>query len=382
MYMQERLNFNNYAHNENNEEKSDKVKIIMLNSKPFSYIDEFGNYQGFEYEILKEFLKEHKLDYEITLKNFPDTEIISYDEGAQRVSDGKYDIVIGQYTQNYKRKMFPVLYSRPLYLDVMGIYYKKSNNEVSSNFAWRISKVVIQFFILVLILSLILAFVHKLSSNKKITYIESLWRVSTSLLGANAHLDSQTRIGSEVSKKSHMNFIFLISRTLIIFLSVLLSLYLGAIITSERLANITTDLPFKNESSLYGKNIVVLKDTSDAATLNKYKTKFNYNVIEFESVDPGETLHEEVIKYFINNSEKENLDGVFIAVESLQSSDENILGRGEVVLEKSIGGWIINPNRTDLLLKLNKTQFRLRSKNGFKSLCDRYFKNPKLLCLQ
>jgi hypothetical protein len=231
-------------------------------------------------------------------------------------------------------------------------------------------------------MSLILAFIHKVSSNKNPTYLESLWRVSTSLLGANSHLDTYDGIGKEVSKRSKTNFLFLISRTLIIFLSVLLSLYLAAIITSERLANITTDLPFSDESSLYGKNIIVLKDTSDAATLNKYKTKYNYNVIEFESVNPGATLHEEVIKYFIDNGEKENIDGVFIAVESVTDSDEKIIGRGDVVLEKSIGGWIISPTRTDLLLKLNKTQFRLRSKDVFKGLCKKYFKNPKLLCLQ
>ena len=359
---------------------SDKVKILMLNSKPFAYVDNLGNKQGFEYEILKEFLKEHNLDYEITLKNFPDTETTTWDQGALDVSNGKYDLVIGQYTQNYKRKMLPVLYSRAMYLDILGFFYIKSKNEVSDNFGWRVGKVIFQFFIIVLVMSLILAFVHKMSSSKKVTYLESLWRVFTALLGSSGHLESYTMIGKEVSKKTKPNFIFLISRTLIIFLSVLLSLYLASIITSERLASITNDLPFRDESGLYGKNIVVLKDTSDAYTLNKYKTKYNYNVIEFEG--EGQTTTKQMIEYFVDNAEKENLDGLFTANESIGPTEEKILGRGEVLLEKSVGGWIINPSRSDLLLKLNETQFRLRSKDAIKDLCNKYFKNPKLVCLQ
>jgi ABC-type amino acid transport substrate-binding protein len=378
MYQEIYSNNNQNKESVGNNEKGDKLKVVWMNTPPFNYVDKLGNNTGFEYEIFKEFVKDHNVDYELIMFHFPDTEAPSWNQVAQDISDGKYDIAIGQFTQNAERKLYPVLYSKPLFFDVTIFFYDKTKTDVSNNFGWRLAKVIFQFFILVLIMSLILAFIHKVSSNKNPTYLESLWRVSTSLLGANSHLDTYDGIGKEVSKRSKTNFLFLISRTLIIFLSVLLSLYLAAIITSERLANITTDLPFKKESDISGKNILVVAGTSDADTLKKYKSKYNFNIVERELSYSGAA----VSKYFEENKEKENLDAIYFAVESMSSWNDTKYGKGELVLKKNVGGWLINPNKPDLLLKFNETYFKLRSKDIFKDLCKKYFKNKEILCVQ
>ena len=95
--------------------------------------------------------------------------------------------------------------------------------------------VIFQFIGIILILGIFLAFVHYKTSNFKTTFKESLWRVWSALLGEPGLGVNPTKFNDNVGKASTIN---LGLRALLVLLSALFGIYLGAIITSERVKEV------------------------------------------------------------------------------------------------------------------------------------------------
>lgn len=354
-----------------------KIKIGLLEAVPFLYKDMTGNITGIEYDILQTFIKQHNLKTEITFIS-QEERTKSYNEYVQDVADGKFDILLGNVTQTHERSKI-ITYSHPLYFDILSIFYEPSgtNQAISNNYYYKMVLIVLQFIALILVLGFFLAFIHYYSSNFKTTFLASLWRVYAALLGEPGLGVHPTKFNENVNRGSLINLTF---RALLILLSALFGIYLGAIITSERLGSILTNAPFSHLKDLNNKSVLVFKGSSDAATLKALESTYNIKIVEF---DHGSYNGKDLSKYFEKNKHKLNLDGMIMASESFRYEDKGEkYKRGTLLFPKSITGAVFNNRNKPLIKKFNQTLHTLRESSSLIKLCKKYFKDVKDVCIQ
>lgn len=351
------------------------MNILMLESPPFSYKNELGEYAGFEYEIVKYFIDKNKLKANFDF--IPDKKSTkSYDEYVAEIANGKYDLAIGNITQTLSRSE-SVNFSSPLYFDIIKIFYMDKNLALQAYY-YSMIKVVAQFIIVILIVGFVIAFIHYYSSNFKTTFKASLWRVWAALLGEPGLGVHPTKFNENVNRASFINLGF---RAILILLSALFGIYLGAIVTSERVAAAVKDAPFSTLDDLRDKTILTFEGSSHVERINAYTKMFNVKaktIPKKEGADDWDTM----TQYFFKNKDKEKLDGIMFTAEAFRSEDKNnVFFAGKIVFTKKFIAIPFNTERGILLKRFNQTLLELREKKQVKELCKKYFKE-KDVCLQ
>jgi ABC-type amino acid transport substrate-binding protein len=351
------------------------INILMLESPPFSYKNELGQYAGFEYEIVKYFVDKNKLKANfIFISDKESTQ--SYTEYVQDVANGKYDLAIGNITQTLSRSEI-VNFSSPLYFDMIKIFYLDKNLALQAYY-YSMIKVIIKFIAVILIVGFIIAFIHYYSSNFRTTFKASLWRVWAALLGEPGLGVHPTKFNENVNRASLINLGF---RAILILLSALFGIYLGAIVTSERVAAAVKDAPFSTLDDLRDKTILTFEGTSHVDRINAYSKMFN---VKAKTIPKAEGLGDwdAMTQYFLKNKDKEKLDGIMFTAESFRSQDkDNVFFAGKIIFTKKFIAVPFNTERSVLLKKFNQILLELREKKIVKELCNKYFKE-KDICLQ
>ena len=352
--------------------KNKKVKIGLLEGQPYIMKDSLNNIEGFEYEIVREFIKHHNIDDEtIYLKGDK-----SWNEYIQDLADGEYDMLIGVISQSYERTKI-VNFSQPLALDILSFFYKNDGSSISTSYAYRMFITILEIIVLILLIGFFIAFIHFYTSNFKTTFKESLWRVWSALLGEPGLGVNPTKFNDNVANASTAN---LGIRALLILLSALFGIYITSLVTSERLADISKNKPFEKIENLIGKNILVIGDRNDEDLLRRYQKLYDFKIT---SIKEGEGNDYETLKtYYLENKDKLKLDGFFETSEEFYyfNKDDTIV-KGNIVLEKGLISAAFNKKNTNLLIKFNKTIGMLREKKYIHELCGKYFKNQDV-CIQ
>jgi hypothetical protein len=352
--------------------KNKKVKIGLLEGQPYIMKDSLNNIEGFEYEIVREFIKHHNIDDEtIYLKGDK-----SWNEYIQDLADGEYDMLIGVISQSYERTKI-INFSQPLAVDILSIFYKKDNENTSTKYVYKMLITILEIIGLILIVGFFISFIHYYSSNFKTTFKESLWRVWSALLGEPGLGVNPTKFNDNVAKASNLN---LGVRALLILLSALFGIYITSLVTSERLADISKNKPFEKIEQLIGKNILVIGDRNDEDLLRRYQKLYDFKIT---TIEEGEGNDYETLKnYYLENKDKLKLDGFFETSEEFYyfNKDETIV-KGDIVLEKGLISAAFNKKNINLLIKFNKTISMLREKKYIHELCGKYFKNEDV-CVQ
>ena len=355
--------------------KNKKVKIGLLEAQPYIMKDSLNNTKGFEYDILKEFIKQHNIDAElIYMKGSEQTK--SYNEYIEDLADGKYDILIGNISQTYERTKI-INYSQPLAVDVLSLFYKNTETTTSNQYIYKMFITILEIIGLILLVGFFISFIHYYSSNFKTTFKESLWRVWSALLGEPGLGVNPTKFNNNVAKASTLN---LGVRALLILLSALFGIYLTSIVTSERLADISKNKPYQKLEQIIGKNILVIGDRFDEDLLRRYQKTYNFKIITIEEGDGND--YETLKNYYLQNKSKLKLDGFFMTSEVFYFfNKDNTIAKGDIILEKGLISAAFNKNRVSLMHKFNKTIGMLREKKYVHELCKNYFKNPDV-CVQ
>ena len=347
---------------------NNKIKIGLLHAPPLIYQDIMNNNTGYEYTILKEFIKEHNINAELIYLKRKKGEIKTYNDYIDDVVKGKYDIIIGNITQNVERNE-KINFSRFLFFDITSVFYEKPSS-LSGNFYINIFYSIIQFLIIALLFGLLIAYIHNITSPSKLSFTDSFSRVMATLLGG-------TR-SNLVEKKLSGSWVYIFTRIIIIFIAALFTLQLSAIITSERLADITKTLPFSKYDDLQNKHLLVFKNTSDSDTLKSLQNKYNLKITELdENYDP-----ETISKYYEKFKKEYSIDGFFMSSEVFTYYNNSLYNKGSILFRKSVGGAAFNKKHTKLLEQFNETLFKLRKKNYIFENCQKYFKDPRNVCLQ
>ena len=352
--------------------KNKKVKIGLLPTEPYIMKDSLNNIEGFEYEIVREFIKHHNIDDEtIYIKSGK-----SWNEYIQDLADGEYDMLIGVISQSYERTKI-INFSQPLAVDILSIFYKKDNENTSAKYVYKMLITILEIVGLILLVGFFIAFIHYYSSNFKTTFKESLWRVWSALLGEPGLGVNPTKFNDNVAKASTLN---LGVRALLILLSALFGIYITSLVTSERLADISKNRPFEKIENLIGKNILVIGERNDEYLLRRYQKLYDFKITVIKE---GEGNDYETLKtYYLENKDKLKLDGFFETSEEFYyfNKDDTIV-KGDIVLEKGLISAAFNKKNTNLLIKFNKTIGMLREKKYIHELCGKYFKNQDV-CIQ
>ena len=352
--------------------KNKKVKIGLLEGQPYIMKDSLNNIEGFEYEIVREFIKHHNIDDEtIYIKSGK-----SWNEYIQDLADGEYDMLIGVISQSYERTKI-VNFSQPLALDILSFFYKNDGSSISTSYAYRMFITILEIIVLILLIGFFIAFIHFYTSNFKTTFKESLWRVWSALLGEPGLGVNPTKFNDNVANASTAN---LGIRALLILLSALFGIYITSLVTSERLADISKNKPFEKIENLIGKNILVIGDRNDEDLLRRYQKLYDFKITVIKE---GEGNDYETLKnYYLENKDKLKLDGFFETSEEFYyfNKDDTIV-KGNIVLEKGLISAAFNKKNTNLLIKFNKTIGMLREKKYIHELCGKYFKNQDV-CIQ
>ena len=160
---------------------NNKIKIGLLHAPPLIYQDIMNNNTGYEYTILKEFIKQHNINAELIYLKRKKGEIKTYNDYIDDVVKGKYDIIIGNITQNVERNE-KINFSRPLFFDITSVFYEKPSS-LSGNFYINIFYSIIQFLIIALLFGLLIAYIHNITSPTKLSFTDSFSRVMATLLG-------------------------------------------------------------------------------------------------------------------------------------------------------------------------------------------------------
>jgi ABC-type amino acid transport substrate-binding protein len=351
--------------------KNKQIVIGMIESPPYIYKDKLGNYTGYEYELIKEFVKENKLNVNyqyISIKGRTQT----YNDFIDLVTKGKYDILCGNISRSHERSK-RIIYSQPTSLEHVSFYFKK-NREISYAYYYNITITILKVLSVILFAGLLISFIHFKTSNFKITYKESLWRVWSALLGEPGLGVNPTKFNDNVSKASTSN---LTIRGFIIFLSALFGIYLTSLVTSERLADAIKNKPFSKINDLLNKHIVVYADGYDEELLRMYEDTYKLKISTGESdiVDRYTLLTRKFLQ-------DKTIDAFFMSSEEFYYYDKsNMYEKGSLVLERGVTSVVFNKKFILLSQKFNVTLSRLRKEKYLKDLCGIYFKNADV-CIQ
>ena len=357
--------------------QGETVNICILETSPFIYKNSNGELKGIEADILNHFIKKSKIKPNITYFDSKSQENMDFSKTIIDLSNGKYDILCGNWTIREKRDEL-VNYSMPLYRTRASVFYEKEN-KLSNNYFFLILKIIFEFLLLILIIAVIIAFFHQQTADYKITYGESLWRTVASFAGEPSFAVHPDKFNSKIN---NINKYSLIIRFIIILLSTLLGVYLISVITSERVIELSENLKFQKMDELKNSTIAVIADTFEhdyLKELNK-KERYNINIIAAEEEYSGKSISD----FYDKNKKSMKIDGFLIGTELFyyQMGDiSNKYAAGKLKIEGALCTFLFNKDDPQILEDFNKSFYDMYLNDHLTQYCKNNFTTSDDKCI-
>jgi ABC-type amino acid transport substrate-binding protein len=343
-------------------------------NKPYLYKNQSGMYDGLDYDIWKTIQDQLNVPCKFIYLDKP-----NYDEEINNLSNGKYDVLIGNISINSKRSKI-VNFTSLEYLDQNRLIYKHDD----SNNYYRYLKAFINraFFPLIIIFLFALLLGYALTINNKNKLFSNVWITLTALLGNTDKVSQKTNIS---------NLVEVFIAVIILIISFFFALFLQGAVTTDIIRIESTNDPFYDLATLNDKNILCLKGTSQSSYLKNMKNKINVKVTDYDydkfskrkqnNQFDGNVVSSGIADYYLNNTDKFN--GFFVAEESFKAIQDMYpslrksglnLGYDEIAIA-------IHKNNHDLLEKINQVLSEMKDKEVLPSLCEKYFKDGVTKCI-
>jgi ABC-type amino acid transport substrate-binding protein len=351
------------------------LKIGLIESPPYIYKNTLGDITGYEYDIIKQVVSENNLTVEYDYIEEKGRKY-TYNQMIDLLSNGQYDILIGNISQTYDRSKV-ILYGTPVAMDIGSFYYIPSRSTENSNNmigTTEIGTTILKVIVAIVIVSSIISAIHYAIVPKQITYKESLWRVAATLFGEPGFI-LNPKLNEGIHSVSNKG---LIIRIIIIFTSTLVGVFLTSYITGSIVSTSLKTLPFSNKNDLNGKTVAVRGGQSEESLLKYYKDTLGMNLVIVD--ETGDSTFKILSREIENNL---SVDAFFMSSSKKLHKDEyNIYEKGNVVLEKGLISFAFNRNHVKLSQLVNISISNMREKKFIKELCDKYFSTIQDVCIQ
>lgn len=357
---------------------NNSINVCLVESPPFVYKDELGNFRGIEYDVFNSFAKEEKLNVNYT---FLTGSNIAYNDIIDEVANGKYDIFIGNIGQNATRAK-KVIYGQPISMDFNSfIYYDGDSGYKIGNLNILDTLIfILKLLIIILLVSFIISIFHYITSPFKTTFKESLWRVSSALFGEPGLGVEPEKFNANIGKMTSNS---LILRTFVVFLSSIIGIYLTASISAHEVSK-GLKKKYSKKSDLHGKTILCLKGNIAETELIPYSKKYNFKILAVRDDNTEyENSHDEIIGLFYKHKDK--ADGFYRPRETFLFHNDEKTNRfivSDIFFEQVVTGLVFNNKFLDLSAKYNQHLYHLRDINVMTKLCKTYFKKPDRMCIE
>ncbi len=337
------MNGNNFINNSNNYSISNKLKVgVITNAYPFTFCRDDGKKKGLLIEIWEKIARKNQLDFEYICIDPK----LTYDKIIEDIYENKYDLVLGDFSVNYKRWQ-KILFSRPYFVARIDVSRKVNSGitKIISN-KWIILLISLCFF-LIIVYSIIYMKINK-SSFSNAFY--------------NNFINFFTNMKEVLIKdRSSANIKFLN-----VFWSIMRYLFY-AMITAQI--------------------IRILVDPEDFITKKEFESIKEINVMEGTSfIDMVKSLgktpiinksYEEIINklknsngnvYWLSDKYTQNRINIKYDYELKLTTTKNTIFLDENAIA-------INKKHSDLLHKINNTLTELQDDYSINSICSTYFNN-------
>jgi ABC-type amino acid transport substrate-binding protein len=351
------------------------LKIGLIESHPYIYKNTLGDITGYEYEIINKIVSENNLTVEYDYIE-EEGRKYTYNQLIDLLSNGQYDILIGNITQTYDRSKV-ILYGNPIAMDIGSFYYipsRSTENSRDMSITTEIGTTILKVIVAIIIVSAIISAIHYAVVPKQTTYKESLWRVAATLFGEPGFV-LNPKLNEGIDSVSNKG---LIIRVIIIFTSTLVGVFLTSYITGSIVSTSLKTLPFSNKNDLNGKTIAVRGGQSEESLLKHYKDTLGMNLVIVD--ETGESTFKLLSREIENNP---SVDAFFMSSpEKIYEDQYNIYEKGSVLLEKGLTSFAFNRNHVKLSQLVNIGIANMREQKFMKELCHKYFHTIQDVCIQ
>ena len=254
--------------------KENPIKVGVMLVEPFaSKID--GVYKGIVVDYWSNLV--HSKNWYYTF--LPTSN--NYSEAVEATKNGKYDIVLGNFSTTYERS-YLVDFSNTFFLTEVSVLTSVKNVGPLQRFLeslYELSRVLIIVLILFIFLSLLFWVIEKKKRGYKIS--NSLFSTSVAMISGDVTDNPSTNL-------NRILFIF------ILITGMILQAVIIASMTDSALSNDYSVDPFKQREAIAGKTFVVVKGSYFAEVIRS----LNANPFEYDGSDL------EAAKYYVENSDK------------------------------------------------------------------------------
>ena len=343
-------------------------------NKPYLYKNQTGNYDGLDYDIWNTIKDQLKVPCKFIYLDKP-----NYDEEIVNLSQGKYDVLIGNISINSKRSKI-VNFTSLEYLDQNRLIYKHDDR----NNYYRYLKAFINraFVPLLIILLFAILLGYALTINNKNKFISNSWNTLTALLGNTDRVSQKTNIS---------NLVEVFIAIIILIISYFFGLFLQGAVTTDIIRIESTNDPFFDLATLNDKTILCLKGTSQSAYMKNLKNKVNVKVVDYDydlfkkraENDPfdGNVVSSGIADYYLSNTDK--FDAFFVAEESFKVIQDKypLLRKSALNLGYDEIAIAIHKDNDSLLEKINQILSEMKDKEILPTLCEKYFRDGITKCI-
>lgn len=350
-----------------------RVLVVTGNEKigvetAYKYTDKFGktSYNGYLYnvfQIIKDKLQ-NKYDFDI---KYTDPSDQNYTGWVKDIADGKYDLVIGGFTDTHDREKI-VNFTVPLYMNSIAILHKRHNDNI---------KIIIQLIIdlvkpifLLIFLGILFGIILHYSepnrgkfldtikgekSKNKLIFIRTILTTISAFFGEMGFLSENTNLSI---------------RGIVVVILIMIIAYVIILSAQARITTLNVKLQ-KNMGKLNFKDIKKHKYLG-------FKGNVDINKIENEGgkvTKIDNMTFEKAIEFYLKNSNK--YSGGFVTVHT--SAYPLIRKYKDLIISYEGFGlmpacWAISKNKPELLDELNKNILLLREREILGPLCKKYLK--------
>ena len=341
--------------------KTEKIKVGVLVREPYVTkrilsinSNNIASYDGIAIEIFDEI---KKLANDSWIIDYEFIEEPNNDEEIQNLANGKYDMLIGGITIDQER-IQKVKFTKTLFLGKYVLLFKTTDN-VYSIFLKGLYKNLAYPLLLMAILSIIFGVILNYFDKSRGGLRNTMWSAVVGLFGEPGPLAENTNekpLGMAVA-------------LVIMMVSFYFAIFLQAYTAGEVIDDVQTIDPFLTKDDLYGKNILMRKSFAPKEYLKSIGTDV--------TIYAGK---ENIVKFYNKNLDKYDGVGIDLQQGLYATTRFDNIHMSQMNLGFAELAFAVNPNRRQLLEKINKAIYNLEENNVILSKCDKYFKEYNYLC--
>jgi len=328
-------------------------------------------YKGYGLDVFRQLTqKGTNLDdkYTFNINYAPTTK--SYDKTIDEVYQGKYDMVIGNYTQTYKREL-KVNFTIPLLVDGISVMHMTKQSVIIDHIGHSFITMIKPILILIFVGIIIGIFISIFDSGRmKLTRISGAhkdykFRLRSILTGVSTMFGEMGFMSENSSKTIKGLFISIIAMTI----ATVWILFMQAYLTTELI-----DKKSKENIDMYlhkdGKPILGLKGYNEASTLEQ----MGGNILFY---DNDETMND-LIDIYKKDPSKYN--GVVFSYTDLYN---HVLNDPSIEMttgfNKVLTGFIVNEQKTIFLMDFNNSIMAHKESGELEHICNSYISGTENL---